>query len=148
MDLEKLLNYDEWANRKVFSAIKDLPESKSRNEIFTLFSHLLAAQVIWMNRITGAKNKLELWPELPLSEMETLLNQNPGKLKNLIPKASQTIQYFNSSGTEFQNSVEDILTHLTIHGQHHRAQIATLLRQAGIKPPGTDLIFFLRSLNN
>ncbi len=148
MELEQFIDYDEWANRKVFSAIKDLPESKTRTEIYGLFSHLLAAQIIWMNRVTGITNEVELWPDPSLAEMETLLNENPAKLRTLIPKASQTIRYSNSSGTEFQNSVGEILTHLTIHGQHHRAQIATLLRQSGITPPGTDLIFFLRSSNN
>lgn len=145
MKLSILISYDEWANRKVFEVIKNLPENKPYGEIYSLFAHLLAAQVIWMSRITGSSTSgLKIWPELSLSEIESLLGQNPRKLKELVSDPSKIIRYSNSKGDEFQNSVEEILMHLIIHGQHHRAQIAKLLRQAGITPPGTDFIIFLR----
>ncbi|MEX0845990.1 MAG: DinB family protein, partial [Balneolaceae bacterium] len=76
------------------------------------------------------------------------LDQNPDKLHSLIQKKTEIIEYSNSKGVTFRNSVEEILMHIVIHGQHHRAQIAKLLRKTGITPPVTDFIFFLRTVDN
>lgn len=148
MDLEKLLNYDAWANDRIFEALKKLSPSKQQKEIKRLFSHLLTAQNIWLNRIQDKPIPSEIWPHLSIEEMEALINETPAKLRELLPGKDELIQYQNSKGVTFQNSAEDILMHLVIHGQHHRAQIATLLRQAGETPPATDFIFFLRTLDN
>lgn len=148
MDITTLIDYDEWANRKVFNAIKGLEAESYEAELYKQFAHLLATQIVWMSRITGNSSKLAIWPDLSIHETETLMNENPKKLKNLISRKDTLITYKNSRGEEFQNSVEEILMHLTIHGQHHRAQIAKLLRKAGTSPPGTDFIFFLRTLHN
>lgn len=148
MDITTLIDYDEWANRKVFNAIKGIETESYEAELCKQFAHLLATQIVWMSRITGNSSKLAIWPDLSIHEIETLMNENPRKLKSLILRKDALITYKNSRGKEFQNSVGEILMHLTIHGQHHRAQIAKLLRKAGTTPPGTDFIFFLRTLHN
>lgn len=68
--------------------------------------------------------------------------------KDLVEKSDKTITHQNSKGEEFKNIAGDILTHLVIHGQHQRAQIARVFRQAGKNPPGTDYIFFLGTGHN
>jgi uncharacterized damage-inducible protein DinB len=148
MDLQKLVNYDKWANKKILQVIHDIEEPSLLEEIETLFAHLLTAQVVWMNRIEDQSLPDQIWPQLTFSEMRSLVEDNPAKLQKLISRKSKAIAYKNSKGTVFNNTVEEILVHLTIHGQHHRAQIANLLRQNGIEPPATDFIFFLRTLDN
>lgn len=148
MNLEKFIFYDYWANQKIFLALQSLEKGEIRAQIEALFSHIVAAQVIWMSRMMGKKSKMKIWPELSGSEIQKLISENPGKLKMLIYRKDETISYKNSKGVSHQTKVEDILMHLVIHGQHHRAQIATLLRQAGEIPPATDFIFFLRTLDN
>lgn len=143
-----LLNYDSWANSTVFRSISQLPESKERSEVLSLFAHLLTAQLVWVNRVKKESLPSEIWPSLSIPEIEKLLQHNPPKIRELISKKDEVIHYKNSKGESFANTVEEILVHLTIHGQHHRAQIATLLRQAGQTPPATDFIFFLRTLDN
>ena len=54
------------------------------------------------------------------------------------------IFYTNSKGTEFKNSVRDILTHIALHGQYHRGQINSRLRADGIEPVNIDFITFVR----
>ncbi|MEX0720484.1 MAG: DinB family protein [Balneolaceae bacterium] len=144
MDLNQLILYDDWANQRVYSVLEKLPESTPRTKIFGLFAHLLSTQKVWYNRIKSADEKAEIWPELSLIEMAKLMSENPKKLKSLISKKHEEVSYLNSSGNRFQNTIEEILFHLIIHGQHHRAQIAILLRQAGTTPPATDYIFYLR----
>lgn len=148
MDLEKLIKYDRWANERIFEALKKLDPSEVQKECVRLFSHLLTAQLIWVNRIQDNPIPSEIWPDLSIKDMQKHLRENPEVLRKLISKKDEINQYHNSKGDMFRNSVEEILMHVIIHGQHHRAQIATLLRQAGTKPPATDFIFFLRALEN
>lgn len=147
MDLNKLIDYDQWANKKVLEVVctTEVENSNQFSEIRKLLSHLFAAQQIWIARITGESAGLEIWPDLSLQEIQELMEENPGKLRAQIHKKDQVVSYSNSSGTPFSNTVEEVLTHLAIHGQHHRAQIARLLRGAGAEPPTTDLIFYLRT---
>ena len=148
MDFEKLIAFDRWANERVFKAFQKLEDSELRNEIEKLFSHILAAQIIWKSRIDEEKIQIDIWPNLSLEEMKSFITSNADNLKQLLSRERETIRYQNSKGASFSNSVQDILTHLIIHGQHHRAQIAKLLREAGEKPPATDYIFFLRTIDN
>lgn len=144
MDLEKLFAYDEWANRRIFEAVQKLKPGETGKKTSQLFAHILAAQVVWVSRITGDKTDMEIWPELSSQQMKALMDENNEKLITLIARKEETITYHNSKGEAFENTVGDILTHLIIHGQHHRAQIAKLLREAGVNPPGTDYILFIR----
>ncbi|WP_020403432.1 DinB family protein [Gracilimonas tropica] len=148
MDFKQLFEYDKWANDRIFEALKKLPSSEEQKETERLFSHLLTAQRVWVNRIQEQPTPPEIWPDLSVKEMEKLLNENLELLWQLISKKDEVIQYQNSKGDSFQNSVQEILMHVVIHGQHHRAQIASLLRQSGVTPPVTDFIFFLRTLEN
>ncbi len=144
MNFEKLFEYDLWANKKILLAIRELDESGIREEAISLLSHIIAAQKVWMHRITGEETAVDIWPELSTAEISQIMKENTEKLKGLVAYSDKTITYQNSKGKEFNNAVGDILTHLVIHGQHHRAQIAKLIRQAGQTPPGTDYILFLR----
>jgi len=49
-----------------------------------------------------------------------------------------------SSGGVFASPLWQMLQHLANHGSYHRGQVATMLRQLGCKPSGTDLIGFYR----
>jgi uncharacterized damage-inducible protein DinB len=49
-----------------------------------------------------------------------------------------------SAGTTFSQPLWQMLQHLANHGSYHRGQVATMLRQLGAKPVGTDMIGFYR----
>lgn len=77
MDLNVLLDYDHWANSIVFSSFSQLPESKERSEITTHFTHLMTAQLIWVNRINKEPLPSDIWPPLSIHEIEDLMQHNP-----------------------------------------------------------------------
>ncbi len=54
--------------------------------------------------------------------------------------------YRNNAGVESTMPYWQIAMHVINHGSYHRGQFATMLRQAGIVPPGTDLLIYYRSL--
>ena len=57
-----------------------------------------------------------------------------------------TVEYTNSRGMTFTNSVFDMLMQVFTHGGYHRGQIAMEMRRAGLEPINTDYIVFLRAL--
>jgi uncharacterized damage-inducible protein DinB len=56
----------------------------------------------------------------------------------------RAITYRNSAGDEYTSTLEDILTHVSLHGAYHRGQIAASVRAAGDTPTATDYIAFAR----
>ena len=46
-----LLRYNEWANYRILGAIEEL--GTADDYLLKIFSHLLSAQIIWLNRIKG-----------------------------------------------------------------------------------------------
>lgn len=142
--LDQLIKYDEWANQRIFSQVIKMPDGDNRAEAQKLFSHLLAAQIIWADRAKGKRPSVDIWPVWTLEETKAFLDESPQVLKTFLDNIEEVITYQNSRRETFTNTVEEILHHLIIHGQHHRAQIAMLLRKAGITPASTDFIFYLR----
>ena len=49
-------------------------------------------------------------------------------------------------GTPFESSLKQVVLHVVNHATLHRGQVMGLFRQAGVKPPATDLIFYYREL--
>lgn len=148
--LQQLFNYDLWANQKVATALNDAFFEKE--PCLNLFAHIGAAQEIWHERINGKKTSgIELWPaEKPVDHSLEIIRSMHKKWMQLLEKNNfdETISYENSKGKKFNMSLAGILHHIIIHGQHHRAQIATRLRQNDINPPATDFIFYLREIDN
>lgn len=146
--LLRLFDFDHWANKKVLDALPD-----DQDEPLELMSHILAAQELWYNRIIGADlSGLEVWPMYSLNQCKDLSANQAEQWRTLIEDNSKDLErlisYKNTSGNAYDTGLSDILHHVIIHGQHHRAQIATLLRQSGIKPPATDFIFYTRAQQN
>tara|TARA_R110002096_G_scaffold172757_3_gene346677 strand:+ start:6846 stop:7289 length:444 start_codon:yes stop_codon:yes gene_type:complete len=137
----QLIAYDRWANKKVLDVLAVTYEN---SECLKLMSHILQTQCVWAHRVLAKEPIIEIWPNYSLEECNTLFENNSALLSDIGAQLEEIIVYKNSKGAVFSNKVADILQHLIIHGQHHRAQIAFLLRQNEIEPPITDYIFFLR----
>ena len=144
MNFERQIAYNNWANSLILEAIAVSSETRKDPELLKQLGHLIHVQIEWYNRVMKVDKNTIIWPELSFKECEELLLESPGGLNELIPKADEICNYQNSKGISYKTKVSDILQHVIIHGQHHRAQIALLLRQKGIDPPGTDYIYFTR----
>lgn len=150
--LQRLFQYDDWASGKVLAVLEANSQFETRNKAVTLFAHLLNAQRIWHRRIKGEGfDDLDLWPEYTLAQCTEIYRTMPSEWSEVLKTHSDNpdaiISYKNTKGEAHKSPLSDILHHLIIHGQHHRAQMAALFREAGITPPATDFIYFTR-LNN
>ena len=54
------------------------------------------------------------------------------------------LTYHNQSGRQFTQTSLEILQHVLFHGQYHRGQINSRLREIGIEPVSMDYILWLR----
>lgn len=147
--LRRLFDYDSWANQKVLDVITEHEGFAHYDKALSLFCHILAAEELWYRRVTGTDlSGFEVWPDHTLSEVSKMNADFPPRWQALLSENEDTldrsISYKNTSGTAYDTSLSDILHHLVIHGQHHRAQIASLLRDVDIAPPATDFIFYTR----
>ena len=148
--LLRLFEYDNWANEQILLSLQDNLSFEGAQKAVKYFAHISGSQQMWMNRINGKPlNDIQIWPDYGLPEALQQLKTLNQQWKKLIAtnknKLDKIIAYTNSKGTPYDTSLSDILYHVIIHGQHHRAQIAKLLRNAKIDPPATDFIFFTRA---
>jgi uncharacterized damage-inducible protein DinB len=146
----KTFEHAAWANRQIFEVFQQgkMPAEKPLG----LFGHVLAAEQIWLARINGEDaSALPIWPDYSLERCEELMQQNRRGYQLLFARLkavdyNKKIAYPNSKGTLFHTAINDILTHVSLHGSYHRGQIASLIRQGGEAPVNTDYIAFVRQL--
>jgi uncharacterized damage-inducible protein DinB len=141
--LDRLLLYDVWANRETLNFLqRGSPPPKS----LRWMSHIIGAEFLWLDRIAGRQPSLPVWPELSLPDSDQRLDQ----LAKVLPGAARSsdrdraVRYTNSKGEPWSSTVEEILTHITIHSAYHRGQIASDMRSAGQEPAYTDYIHAVR----
>ncbi len=145
--LARLIGHLEWADRLVLAALRAAdPVLPMWRE---LYAHVLGAEHVWLARVTGATPRVAVWPQLDLDACGSLAAENAAGLRRLAASlsdggAARRVRYTNSAGAGFENSVEDILLHLALHGSYHRGQIAAAMRQGGAEPAPTDYIAFIR----
>lgn len=143
----KLLQYEIWANGKMIEAI--LPCTPEDEKLNQLISHILAARVVWLERIQNNPHTKAIWETQSIKSC-SLLNdsinlQYAHFMKSVENKdLDKTVTYKNLKGDDFSTSLSDILVHVFNHSTYHRGQIATRLKSLGLNIPPTDYIIFSR----
>ena len=144
--LERMVRSMAWADREIFHALRDCPAAQEQG--LPLLAHLLAAEHIWLSRITGREASHPVWPVLDLASCECLEQENASRYQSLIENLSEAeldspIHYRNTRNQEFTSRIVDILTHVVIHGAYHRGQIARVLGASAGSSVNTDFITFV-----
>ena len=161
------LTYSVWATAKLSEILENVDESilkintpSSFPTIEKTILHIWDAELIWFKRLQG--ESLLDWPSKDfVGDRETLIAgwiDNCIALKEYVESQgegylSTVIDYKNTSGKAYSNTVEEMLYHVVNHGTFHRGQIITMLRANGITQLGTDelasstdLITYLRDV--
>jgi uncharacterized damage-inducible protein DinB len=145
--LSRLIRYDIWANRETLDSLRKVAATPTRS--LKWMAHIIGAEYLWLARLGGQTPSLPAWPNLSVEgcdrRLDDLSEQLAGCLDDVTPdRLSEEVAYTNSAGEDWTNTVEEILTHLTIHSAYHRGQIAADLRSAGHVPAYTDYIHAIR----
>lgn len=140
-----LYRYETWANEQVMQAIESY--APNDQQILRLFSHILSAQTLWLQRLHYQSTIQNVWQVLAVEECKLQMKQNHQLLYEFLQNISdfyQNITYKNMKGEEFSNTISEILTHLFNHSSYHRGQIVFCLKNYTQDLPVTDIIFYLR----
>jgi uncharacterized damage-inducible protein DinB len=144
--IRRLFDHMFWADRRVLDRLGENPLPAG----LRLFAHVLAAERVWLRRVEGVDTAgVEIWPALSAEECAELASQNRFEYARYLLSLSESelrrvVAYRNSQGVGFLTPVQEILTHVAMHGSYHRGQIALSLRSGGAEPVNTDYITFVR----
>ena len=162
-DIKLLFTYTEWANDLAMEAAAKLPDEGLRRDlgishksIFGTLVHMAGAEWIWVERWHGrSPTKAEAWSrwsieacgDLPtLRDCWTeLVNQRTQFVSELDePGLAAELSFKLLSGDLSSMPLIHQMQHVVNHATLHRGQVVGMIRQLGIEPPATDLIFYLR----
>jgi uncharacterized damage-inducible protein DinB len=143
---ERLMHYDIWANREALESIR---KAAAPPRSLRWMAHIIGAEYLWLARLSGQTPPLPVWPNLSVEgcdrRLDDLAQQLIEVLLELTPERLEVeVSYINSKGEPWSSTVQDILTHLTIHSAYHRGQIAADIRAANREPAYTDYIHAVR----
>ncbi|MFQ6088795.1 MAG: DinB family protein [Candidatus Methanofastidiosia archaeon] len=157
MNLEKICNYQIWANNKIRDIIRELNEEKFIREIGPPFGsvkdlcvHIIIA--IEYNVESFVKkidvNTEELYETLKkLSKNELLAKWEEADeklLEHVKQKAQKAIMFPNYiSGGELLIEPEDFYMQYVMHTTYHRGQILSTIKSLGKGGRTTDYLFYL-----
>ena len=161
--IRNLFDYTEWANDLAIYAASKLSDEDlmrdfgiSHKSIFGTLVHMAGAEWIWSERWNGrSPAKAEAWSTwsteaccdvATLKQRWTdLVNHRAQFMSQLDEERLNTELAFKLlSGDPSSMRLIDQMQHVVNHATLHRGQVVGMLRQLGIDPPSTDLIFYLR----
>ena len=162
-DIKHLFNYTEWANGLAMNAAAELSEEGLRRDfgishgsIFGTLLHMAGAEWIWLERWHGqSPPKSEAWSLWKAESCADLVTLNQ-RWSELVDRRARFISELDEqrlkadlpfkllSGDPSSLPLVDQMQHVANHATLHRGQVVGMIRQLGIEPPSTDLLFYLR----
>jgi uncharacterized damage-inducible protein DinB len=155
-DLERLFDYNYWANRKLFQVLSQLtPEqftqavTGSYGSIRSTMVHMLSAEWGWLDRCGGEPRgpalKADDYPTL--DSLVTAWDTVEGHMRRFLSgltdqDLARVVEFTNPKGEKRTGVLSELLQHAANHAAHHRGQVALLIRSLGHTPGNFDLLFY------
>jgi uncharacterized damage-inducible protein DinB len=155
-DLERLYDYNYWANAKLFAALAQLtpeqftqPVAGSYGSIRNALVHVMSAEWGWLDRCGGPERGAKLNPDdFPtMASVVDTWRRIEGYVRGFLPTLkdedlARDIEFTLGGSEKRTLSMGDLLQHSVIHAVHHRGQVAMLLRELGYVPGNFDLLIY------
>lgn len=157
-DLRTLLDFNYWARDRMLESVAALsdelyakPMGNSFSSVRDTIVHMYSAEWVWCSRWHGTSPtspiKVDEYPDL--ATLTAAWRDLEARIRAFLDGLgadgiTRELDYKQMNGQEFRSPVWQMVQHVVNHGSYHRGQVATLLRQLGAKPAGTDLIAFYR----
>jgi uncharacterized damage-inducible protein DinB len=138
--------YNHHCNSRIIEQIEQSPPSYVER-VQRLIGHTLNAQNVWNHRIIGEPPTQMVWDTFGIERLHFLNDENHELSLDILKSRglSENIQYIESKGDAYSNSVENILFHIINHSTYHRGQLVTTLKQNRVIPLSTDYILYERN---
>jgi uncharacterized damage-inducible protein DinB len=151
-DIRLHISYSGWASRRLLDAALALPEDQQHREfgvshksLMGTLEHIFFADRIWFARtvdpgvLQSNETLSAAWPQLQRRWEDWAASLTDQDL-------TRVIEYKDLKGNPHRTPVWQIGLHVVNHATLHRGQAMSLLRQLGVAPPPTDLIFYYREI--
>ena len=163
IDIKHLFDYTEWANDLAMEAAAKLSNDNlcrdfgiSHKSIFGTLLHMAGAEWIWLERWNGrSPAKAEAWAMWTTDSCADLAMLKE-RWRGLIDARTQFVTQLDEeqlaaelhfkllSGDASSMRLVDQMQHVANHSTMHRGQVVGMIRQLGLEPPSTDLLFYVR----
>jgi uncharacterized damage-inducible protein DinB len=155
-DLEVLYDYGYWANKRLFQLISQLtqeqfaqPVAGSYGSIRNTLVHVLSAEWGWLDRCGGPERGPRLKPD-NYPTVESLVeawNKVEEYVRDFLIKLkdedlAREIEFTIEGPEKRSMQLGYLMQHAAIHGVHHRAQVALLVRMLGYEPGNLDMLIY------
>jgi uncharacterized damage-inducible protein DinB len=151
-DLESLLRHMEWADALTWKTVLTLPDAQQDSRLREQLYHLHTVQWVYLQFWRGEPLHVPELTSLPdLAALASWAQPYyphlrafaqsvaPGLLSQVValPWAAEVAKRLGSAGPA---TLGETVLQVVLHTTHHRAQIATRVRELGGDPPLTDFI--------
>jgi uncharacterized damage-inducible protein DinB len=121
----------------------------SYDSLHGALAHLVGSEMVWLMRVERDESPKTLpgikeLPSLEAIEREWRRCREGWRGVLSSQDLRRTLSYRNTKGTEFQDPLWRVLTHLVDHGAAYRGTLIAALRILGRTPPVTGLVFYSR----
>ena len=142
----RLVDHLEWADQRALTSLRAAANAPAK--AVETYAHILGSEHVWLSRLYGMPARVAVWPTLTLDECERLAAENAAQYRKVVDGLTDEaldrgITYRNSAGDQFTSTVQDILTHVFMHGSYHRGQVASKLKRFGVEQPTTDFFWWV-----
>jgi uncharacterized damage-inducible protein DinB len=151
-----LARYGRWMNERLYASVRAMSDDARKRDrgaffgsIHRTLSHLVWADSSWLSRFTGGTYAERAWGADLFDDFAQLAAARDATDTAILDWAGSLDQAWLDSTLEYRASSDPTrkrqvpawiaATHLFNHATHHRGQLTTLLKQAGIDPGVTDL---------
>lgn len=144
--LKRQMDFEYWANNELLVKLKEANPLNER--ALFLYSHMMSANSIWLNRIKGEPVTINLFQERTLAECEVLLQTNYENWNAFFKESDEEVLlseikfHFPIDNTTRVIDVADSIFHITNHSSYHRGQIVSLLKGTVTVLPHLGYVFF------
>jgi uncharacterized damage-inducible protein DinB len=150
-----MVAYMRWADRTLLAPCAELTPAQYTLELGGSFptvqatiAHVAGAAKLWSLRLGGLPYA-GLLPSAGIPDVPTALARL-GEAYEIFEAVAPDwdahrvalFTYTNLAGVVTTKPRWQIFRHIVNHGTYHRGQIANMLRQLGVKPPSTDLLYW------
>ncbi|MFC7686849.1 DinB family protein [Ureibacillus sp. GCM10028918] len=112
--------------------------------------HILAADETWFLRMQEKANDIQIITAKSIRNIEDIERESfvlYSDLRNYLlhKNIESQIDYKNTKGEQFRNSISEMIQHMVNHGTYHRGNVAAMIRQMGYERVATDYLKYVRT---
>ena len=158
-----LAGFNRWANGRIYDAVAALVESEYRKprdcaffgSIHGTLNHLLLVDLLWFKRLAGAAPAISRLDEILYEDFASLRAARESEDRRIIELIGGMKEADLTTDCRFTLISEPgeramqrqlMLTTVFNHQTHHRGRVHAMLKEAGVEPPGLDVIAYPEAL--